>query len=195
MGTVNIDGTNFTIYGTQADADKFHIVALDGAAKAYNGASDDDRARGLVNATRLLDRQAWQGLPVGTPVMDSVLQWPRTGVVDRNGTAVSSASVPDQVIKATFTLAGMIIEDPTVLTQEQSGSNTRRIKAGAVEIEKFQDTLGLSGRFEKIIMELIGQFLSGTSGGELSGSTSYGTDGTTESVFTEDASYGLTRPL
>lgn len=193
MGTVTISGSNFTIYGTQANADIYHAPALDSAALAYIAGDATKRAKGLVNASRLLDRVPWVGLPAGTPVIDSVLQWPRSGVTDADGVAVSSSDIPDKIIKACFVLAAMIIEDPTVLTQEESGSNTKRVKAGSVEVEFWGSTLGISGRFAVQVQELVGEFMRGMTGGGLSGSVSYGTDGTEESKFVDDSTFGITR--
>lgn len=193
MGTVNVDGTNFVVYGTLTAADAFHKVSLDSAGKAFKAADDDTRASGLVNATRLLDRVPWQGEPVSTPVIDSVLQWPRSGVTDRNGNAVAEDAVPDAIEKACYVLAAMIVENPATMTEEQSGSNVKRVKADKVEVEFWTDTLGLSGRFAVQVQELVGQYLAGAGIGSLSGSVSYGTDGSVESTFSDDATFGLTR--
>ena len=115
--------------------------------------------------------------------------------MDRDDVAVSEASVPDAIIKATYILAGMIIEDPGVLTLEASGSNAKKVKAGPVEVEFWTTTFGWSGRFAVQIQELVGQYLAGMTVGSLSGSVSYGTDGSYESTFTDEASFGLNRGL
>lgn len=191
MGSVVIGGDTFQIYGTSAGADSYWRAEL---SAVWSTATPDQKASALVNATRLLDRMNWKGAPVGVPQIDVVLQWPRTGVTDRDGAAVSSAAVPDQVIKATYELARMLRTNPALMTDVTSGKNIKRVQAGPTEVEFFNPTLGISGRFPQNITELIGQFLDGSSGGAVSGSASYGTDGTTTSAFDDSAGYPLTGP-
>lgn len=173
MGSVIIGANTYQIYGDQAGATSYLAAELDDAAVAWMLADAATAQRqSLVMATRMIDRQRWQGLPVGAPVIDTVLQWPRTGVIDRYGTAVSSASVPDRVVKATYELAAMLFDDPSKQDVAVAGSNVSSVGAGPAQVSFFRPTIGQLGRFDTRIQELLGEFLGS---GTTSGSEGYGT--------------------
>lgn len=203
MGTVTISGNTYQIYGTDtgglSSADAYWAAALGTGATSWAAATQATKDAALVQATRLLDRQSWKGSPVGTPQIDVVLQWPRTGVTDRSGAAVSSLSVPDQVVKACYELAGAILVDPTLATTEMSGKNIKRASpGGGVSVEYFVPTLGISGRFPVQVQELVGQFLdSSTASAYVSGSAASGADGTAVSQFSDGgaADFDINRGL
>ena len=188
MGTVTIGATNYTVYGDATGLDAYWQAGMGDGYTAWSAADATKRKRSLVAATRLLDRQPWQGDPVGTPVIDTVLQWPRTGITD-----VSSASVPDEVEKACYELAGAIMADESLTTNATSGSNVKRVKAASVEVEFFTNTLGISGKLPQSVSDLVGQWLLGAGSGS-SSAISYGTDGTEESQFDGTDTYTLTEP-
>lgn len=187
MGSVVIGGNTFQIYGTEAGADTYWSAGLGEGADAWVAAATGDRQKqALVAATRLLDRQSWLGTPVGTPVIDVVLQWPRSGI-----DGVSSLSVPDAVDKACYELAAALLVDSDIQTQATTGSNLKRVKADTVEAEFFQGTLGITGPLPKQVMDLIGQWLAGSS--VAAGSViSYGTDA--ESQFDSEDAYEVSSP-
>lgn len=200
MPQITINASNYQVYQDVANTDKYWQAMVGPYADAWVlAANAAKKPLALVQATRLLDRVLWQGLPVGVPLTDVVLQWPRTGVVDAKGNAVSSASVPNLIIVADMELAAALILDPSIFTTEMSGANVKKVDAGGgVGVEFFVPTLGITGRFPQQIQELIGQFLSGSTGGALSGSFSTGTTGTQTSAFgttTGDNGYDLDRGL
>jgi hypothetical protein len=176
MGTVTIGTDTFTVYGDLTGAKKLHNGGGSSASAAFRtaGADSDAQKRGLVDASRLLDRQRWQGTPVSTPEIDVTLEWPRDGVVDRYGTAVSNASTPDDIIKAAYEMAAMLVEDPTIADQATSGSNVSSVGAGSAKVAFFRPTLGITGKFGTKISELIAPYLSG--GTTLGAGEAYGTD-------------------
>jgi hypothetical protein len=161
MGTVTIPvsgGTEFNIYGTQADADTYFTGSPNAAAWA--ALSADEAARLLVQATRLFERLLWDGEPAADP---QVLAWPRTGLLDREGDTLSSDAVPTIVEEACYELALILNTSTDVLTSPTTGSNVKRLKAGSVEIENFRPTDTTSTRLPQIVHEMVGLWLRGSS--------------------------------
>lgn len=198
MGTVVIGGNNYTIYGDETGANAYWLAGLGTIAAAWAAASAPTKDAALVQATRMLDRQHWQGTSVGTPVIDVTLQWPRSGVVDQDGNPVSSGSVPDLIIKGAYELAGQGLVDPSIFTGAMSGSNVKRVDAGGgVGVEFFVPTLNITGRFPASVQEMVGQFLDGAT--DVAGSQAFGTTSTdqysTSSTFGDDVNFDITRGL
>jgi hypothetical protein len=191
--TVTIATVVYSIYGehdpdagtTQPSAGEY----LNGSirwADSWAALSPDQQARALVEATRFIDAQRWAGEPTSP---SQPLAWPRTGVVRADGTAVDPATVPDEVVQATYLLAAMLSEDSEALDQPPStGGNIQRVKAGPAEVEFHRPMSG--GIFpSSLIQSLLGQFLDGASPG------SYGlgaVSGANEnSSFDEDSDFYL----
>jgi hypothetical protein len=188
MGTVTIATVDYEVYGDEAGADAYWGGGLGDGATAWAAADATQHKKALVAATRLLDRQPWQGTAVGTPVIDVVLQWPRSGV-----SGVADNEVPDAIVKGSYELAAAILSDTSILNAAVSGSNVRAVKAGSVEVEFFTNTLGISGRLPAQVQDLVGQYLQGAGAGA-SSSISYGTDGTSESEYDDADIYTITGP-
>lgn len=161
--TVTIGGSNFLIYGTLAASQTYFKAGLGDAPVAFRAAASTAglQEQALVEATRMLDRTRWMGTPVGVPVFDTVGQWPRNGVVDRLGNAVSNAIEPNKIAIATYELAAALLVDATRKDAATSGSNIASVGAGPANVSFFRPTLGVTGRFDTIIQELVGEFLAG----------------------------------
>jgi len=114
---------------------------------------------------------------------DQVADFPREGLVDADGDQLEDDEYPTDLKSAQFELAYEISQDTGLETQENTGTNRRRVKAGEVEVEFFQPKSGL--RFPLIVQELLRQFL--TSSASLPVPTASGTGDS--SVF--DDEYGL----
>jgi len=175
MGTVSINSNNFTIYGTSAAADIHWDGSIGDTATLWAASDDDTRAKGLVSATRLLDRQRYVDAAATFSLRDAI-------------TAFQTAC---------YELAGMIIENPSLVTDATSGQNIKRVDAGGgVGVEFFSPTLGITGRFPTNIQELIGEYLAGAEGGEISGSYVSGTgESSTFGDTNPNDLYGLTRGI
>jgi hypothetical protein len=133
-------------------------------------ATTDQQKQSLISSTRMIDRQRWAGTQVVYPY--SELAWPRSGVTDKYGNAVASDALPDDLTTGFYELALSLLEDEAIQDTPAGGSNTRRVKAGSVEVEFFRPTLGALGRFPQVVQELLSQFLAGASsavGGIVSG--------------------------
>jgi len=108
------DGTGLTAatsYVSVSDADD--IIATNIHDTTWTALSTEDKQSTLIWASRLLDeRVTWFGTKT---VPTSGLRWPRTGTVDKDGVAIASNVVPEDVATATVELARTLtVEDPTV---------------------------------------------------------------------------------
>lgn len=104
--TLSTDSTPVEVYGGLPAALHYLNYSISDGAAAFRGLSADDQARMLVAATRYIDRLEWQGSATTPAVGGTVLQWPRSNVVDATGASVSSATVPQNILDAVFELAG-----------------------------------------------------------------------------------------
>lgn len=184
-------GTSGNSYATIAEADSYLEDSID-AGLNWVSVDPDSKARALITATRLLDNQCW----VGTKTASSnTLEWPRTGVTDADGNAVDENTVPDQIVNGTIRLAYELSQDPTLASQQNTGSNDKKYVAGSVSIEFFRPggVLGTSGiqRFPFSVMELVREFLCGY--GSKGAPSSFGTDHTSQ--FDNCDIYDLDQPL
>jgi hypothetical protein len=124
------------------------ITANIHAATEWNMLTVPAQQRLLVWATRYLDAKArWKGTKTvpgsasytnafGTVVpaiAPSPLRWPRTGVCDRDGVTVGTASIPTQLRVATAEMARFQIAQDRTIERAQDG--LQRVKADVVEIE------------------------------------------------------------
>ena len=76
----------------------------------WSSASNDLKDQSLLMATRLMDEHIeWTGAPSD---VIQVLNWPRSGMWDRNGNAMDSDSIPNGVRDATAEFARQIIAVP-----------------------------------------------------------------------------------
>lgn len=159
-------------YITEAEADTY----FDGSSRAgpvWTKLGDTPRRQALITAQRLLERQTWQGeQTVAKPTQ--ALAWPRTGVTDRYGNAVATATVPQQIKDAQAELAFELTQDTDQETEATANSNTKRVKADTVEVEYFSP-VRTAGRFPSVVQELIAEFLAGAANGGV-GLNAFGTD-------------------
>ena len=175
MGTVSISGVTIEIYGTAAEASAYHAASASGAAWAT--LSPLVRNQALVSATRILERQVWAGSPTQTvskvqpqPASTQPLQWPRSGLLDRNGNALDSATIPQDVIDAAYEIALESASSTSTVNVSTADAKYRvtrdRKKVGDLEVEEEREYFGTAsrnqGRFSLNIMELIGLWLSGS---------------------------------
>lgn len=173
-------GTNS--YISVADATTYFEGSID--HDLWDAATNDTRERALISATRMMDRQDWLGSKYSS---SQDLEWPRSGLTDKNGDSLDETTVPQQVLDATCELASALIDNPYLQDDTDSGSNIKKLKAGSAEIEFIR---ALSGtRFPTIINELVGLWLSNS--GSYTGPLFGGLDN--ESSFS--ANFDLTRGL
>lgn len=161
-------------YASVSDADAYFATRLgaSGWTSLTGSAGTDTKGQALITATRMIDRQRWAGVPATGNNVNSSLAWPRSGVTDKYGDAVTSTGLPTDLVIGCEELALSLLEDESVQDTVAGGSNTKRVKAGQVEVEFFRPTLGVLGRFPQVVQELLSQFLAGAgsvAGGVVSG--------------------------
>lgn len=164
-------GTNS--YITLADAE----IYMESSARGFDLWGDVpkvEKERALITSQRLLERQTWQGDQTA-PKPGQALAWPRTGVTDRYGDAVASATPPQAIIDAQVELAFDISQDTDVEEEKDANSNTKKVVADTVEVEFFNPVRN-GGRFPSIVQELVGEFLAGAGSGTSVGLQVFGTD-------------------
>lgn len=158
MATITIGSSSYESYSSVAEADDFYLASSSYAAWSAYGI--DDRKRGLVSATRLLERQSWQGAKVSD---SQTLEFPRTGLTC-NGVDIDSAGSSTRISDACNLLALKILNGDPVETKSSQEAEVKRIKAGSVEVENFRLSSSASetARFPVDVMEVIGCFMAGS---------------------------------
>lgn len=172
MGTISIGANTYEVYGDEAGAKAYFAAAAHAAS--YVAAESSTKKKAHISATRMLDRQAWMGERVAV-APGQPLEFPRTGLVDKDGNAVSSGSIPVLMDQGCYELMLAILDDEAVQASTGAGSNVRRTRSKSgvgplaveSELEYFKPTLGRSGRFPQIVQEIVGVFLAGSSMGSL----------------------------
>lgn len=163
MGQVTIQGTTFDIYGVSSEADDYMKARWGGSP--WFDADSEERNQTLVSATRMIDRENWLGQRT---VSSQALEFPRTGLTDKDGNPVDSATVPLAVEEANYELALALLNDAAVQEADTTGSNVKRAKAGSAEVQFFRATDGTP--FPTIANDLLRPFRgSGVSVGLASG--------------------------
>lgn len=168
MPTVTIGSDTFNVYVDQATAATYFNGRAGGAVWLTYVA--DDRARGLVSATRLLDLQSW----VGTKTSPSQpIDWPRDGVVDRDGAAIANTVFPPDIQAGCCELALALLQDPTLQESSQgSSSNTKKLEAKGVAIEYFAPVDG--ARLPTACYERVAFYYTSSSGASYVATKAFG---------------------
>lgn len=138
----DIDVGDFT-YSTYADvefADEYLSADVE-RATTWMARSELDKGRGLVSATRLLQRMGWA-----------------------SGEAPSTDAAPSPVPEATSMLAADILTTPALSSGSGTGSNTKRVKAGSAEVEFFRPVEGTP--LPQAVWDLLRPLLGGTASAE-----------------------------
>lgn len=183
METVTIETVEYEVYAGIETADEY--LAADFLATTWRAETDEDqKARALVTATRLLDRTLWIGTKEDE---DQLHAWPRTGT---GLSDIDDDEVPQEITDASIVLAKLIHAGSPVVTAVSSASNVKRQQAGSVSQEFFSPIImGEPGRWPQEVLELIRRYISGA--GFLGGSIATGVCG--QSAF--DPDYRTSGPL
>ncbi len=115
------------------------------------------------------------------------MDWPRAGIAD-----TTAVDIPQAVKDAQCELAYELSQDPDMETaQSAGGDNVKRVKAGSVEVEKFNAQAGT--RFPRPVMSLLFGLLESTSEGGATGIYAGGVDGQ-GSCFGDTGSHDVSTP-
>jgi hypothetical protein len=169
-----IGGATSNSFVSQDDADDYLDTRLN--ASAWTDATDDDKARALIEATRELSLMEWEG----TRVDDTqALSWPRSYAVNPDASLpldqfstlpyFEEDEIPQRILDATCELALEFLRSGTTdLSNADTATNIKRERTGPLETEYFDAGDQVSGwdRFPRIL-NLIGPLLDSTSSGGL----------------------------
>lgn len=133
--SITIGTDSYSVYGSEADV-KTRLSGRLGTT-VYDDASSNDKKKAHVQATRWIDRERWSGQPTDL-VTPQPLAYPRTGLTDCDGNAVDSGTLPDEVFFATSELILILLGDNTATSSSSTGTNTKRVAAGSVNVEFFR---------------------------------------------------------
>lgn len=168
-------------YSSRADADTYFADQLNTAV--WDAATDADKDKALITATRLLDRETWQGDKTDP---DQPLAFPRTGLTDLDGDALPDDELPGLFLQGFWELAQAILGDVKLMTSGSTASNIQSVKAGSAGVTFFRPNEGT--RWPDWLQTLFGPFmLSAVSG--VAGAVAFGLG--RESVFSEDGDFGV----
>lgn len=108
-------------YVSVADTDTYHTKHGDPAA--WSGSSTANKESALRIATQYLDAR-YGGRWHGTRINETMaLDWPRYGVIDRDGFTVSSSAVPARLEDATAYIALKVREGDTLVPDVDAAGN------------------------------------------------------------------------
>lgn len=177
MVTITFNSTDYDAYANITTADLY--LQTDAAlANSWGWLTQLSKNRALITSSRYLNSLPWKGVKTSDT---QPLAWPRTNTgVD----GVTDNVIPEDVINGSIIYAALVANDPDILSTSTQDDNTKRLKAGSVEIEFFRYQDGPV--VVKRLFDLIGKYLSGQS----NIAVVFNTTGTQEPRFDEDA-FGL----
>lgn len=143
VATVTIGSDTFSVYGLTSDPVADFVSYWNGRlgtlASAVAAASSDNRKRALVMASDWEDRAVtFSGAQVSS---SQPRQWPRNGATC-GSTAIADGTTPDNVAKAEFELAAILLVDSTQAATAGQGSNVKAVRAGPAGVDFFTPTIG-----------------------------------------------------
>lgn len=131
---IEIGGTSYPAYVDLNAANAYMNASVN--ALTWAALSDDEKGRAIVSAVRVIDAQNWKGEKLEA---DNTLEWPRTCLEGSAGT------LPAPLVTANIQLAYYISQNPEIASAASGSTSgdaqTKRLKAGSVEIEYFFNQL------------------------------------------------------
>lgn len=177
MPTITFGSVVVEVYADLSQANDYFKTVINGSTWADADVGLKNQA--LVSATNVFERTTWQGTPTEPIDKDQPpaastqpIEWPRTGLVDRNGVALDDTEVPLDILYGNMEYALALISDPTILDTPTSGSNTKRSrskeKVDVIEVESeteyFQSTAKTATKFPTNVFDYVGFWLASTTG-------------------------------
>lgn len=171
-------------YGSRAEADAYFADSLKSAE--WVGLTTTKRDQGLVEATRVLEREHWLGTKEDP---GQTLDFPRTGLTC-NGESVTAAESLAIIKTAQFEYAIDIIGKPAMLNvSDPTGlNNIKSAGAGSAKVEFFAPSQ--SSKYPATVKDIINCFLASSSASVVG---SYVSGACDDSSFDDPDLYGLTQ--
>jgi hypothetical protein len=175
-----ISGVDFEVYGGVTAISNYLLGSSTAGAAAFRRLASDDQKRRLIDATRYIDEQRWQGAATGLAGGTATsLQFPRTGLTDLAGASLDAANVPAALLAAVSEMAAVLAVDVEAASAVDAGSNVQSLGAGPASLSFFRPTSaqnGTASTMPVVVNRLIGRWLassvSGLAGGVITGTSS-----------------------
>lgn len=173
--TETISGVDFEVYAGVASVNGYLLGSSSKGAAAFRalGAGSDDQKRRVIDATRYVEEQRWQGVATGlaggTP---TTLQFPRTGLTDLAGAALDATNVPSQLIAAVAEMAAILSTDTEAASSVDAGSNLQSLGAGPARLSFFRPMSALDGTatvMPTVVNRWIGRWLASAAASRFGG--------------------------
>lgn len=174
-------GQAVEVYAGLVKVDAYLLSSGSKGAVAYNAlpAGGDARKRAIIDATRLIDRQRWQG--TANAFDNTTLKFPRDDI-EIDGEAATNAEQLALVEQAVAELAALLVLKSSTYSAADTGQNIKAMGAGKARVEFFGPTRTKNGSATKlptVVHELIGMWLASQSPGavgSIAGSSSSSSD-------------------
>jgi hypothetical protein len=128
---------NANSYATVDEAKAYFLTRPSAHWKKWDDADTNDRAAALISATELLDATlTWTGAAASP---SQALAWPRTGMANRNGLAIASNVIPNELKRATAEFAKQLLESNRLADNAIARQGIESLTAGPVELN-FRET-------------------------------------------------------
>ena len=154
------DGTGVDNANSYIDLDFIKNRALD-VGQDISDKTDEQLKAAIIRATDYMDNHlTWLGFKRFTRYStegSQTLEWPRQGMVDRDGSLVEYDEIPDEVKRATADLALYEADNPEGLSPIwDGGSRVSRLAAGGATIE-FDTSFGrTASEFRPFLTKITG---------------------------------------
>jgi hypothetical protein len=147
--------SNANSYATVAEADAYHATRLH--SETWLDATASEKTAALIMATRLLDAfysnpainhaigtvappkntiWAWTGT---ASTSTQVLCWPRIGMLNRNGFAIDSAIIPQELKDAVSEFGWQLLGTDRTLDNEIDSKGITQVTAGPITLKFKED--------------------------------------------------------
>lgn len=145
--------SNANSYCTVAEANTYHDERL--FTDDWTGASDDDKTKALIWATRQLDQMyAWAQFPTDSRDDGQALQWPRSGVVDVDEiSTIDDDVVPRELKWATAEFARQLIVANRTADSDVETQGLLSLTAGPISLS-FKDSV-----VAKVVPDAVAAFI------------------------------------
>jgi len=137
MALIVEDGSGVTdadSYVTLAYADAY-ILAMGYTTPDWSALTDAQKESCILRAMSFIEALNYKGTKAD---QDYSLEWPRVGVIDRNGYALDNDFIPEQLKKALVECAFREQTLGTLQGDLDGASNIKSLKAGSLALEYFE---------------------------------------------------------
>ncbi|MBL4904288.1 MAG: hypothetical protein JKY62_16820 [Desulfocapsa sp.] len=170
-------------YGSRTEANTYFGDSIN--SDIWTAFSNTKKDQGLVEATRLLERELWQGTK---EVALQDLHFPATGVTDCAGVAVDPADTLETAKVGQFEYALALLNKPSLLNStDATGTNLKQAGAGSAKVIFFKPKKG--SKYPLQVLSVMKCYFAGSDGG--TGMVSSGTGDSTS--FDDCNSYDVTQ--